>query len=89
MGGGVPYGLLTDVVRGGVVCGVGGLVLLGDDIGLVVDVTSEGARGALLQACFVNAYRVFGVLSIVALSVLGGQVGLVESFPLVVLFVGE
>ena len=44
----VTDGLLTDGVRGGVGCG--GVALLGGIVDLVVDVSPEGARGALLQA---------------------------------------
>ncbi len=46
-------GLLTDGVRGGVGCGVGGIggvALLGGIVDLVVDVSPEGARGAPFQA---------------------------------------
>ncbi len=49
----VTDGLLTDGVRGGVGCGVGGIggvALLGGIVDLVVDVSPEGARGAPLQA---------------------------------------
>ena len=60
---------------------MGGLAMVGDEVGLVEDVTSVGARGALLQACC--------VLTIVALLVLEGQVGRVRLSPLVVLAIGE